>query len=71
MKIVVLVVATFVMVVTSVLIYWSPGRASPIVDDRGHPVPGSLSEKVRVPINGAAYDQALDNIAAIEKWADG
>lgn len=26
---------------------------------------------VRVPINGAAYDQALDNIAAIEKWADG
>ena len=52
MKIVVLVVATFVMVVTSVLIYWSPGRASPIVDDRGHPVPGSLSEKVRVPING-------------------
>ena len=26
---------------------------------------------VRVPINGAAHDQALDNIAAIEKWADG
>jgi hypothetical protein len=26
---------------------------------------------VRVPINGKAYDQALDNIAAIEKWADG
>jgi hypothetical protein len=26
---------------------------------------------VRVPINGAAYDQVLDNIAAIEKWADG
>jgi hypothetical protein len=26
---------------------------------------------VRVPINGAAYDQALTNIAAIEKWADG
>jgi hypothetical protein len=26
---------------------------------------------VRVPINGKAYDQALDNIADIEKWADG
>jgi hypothetical protein len=26
---------------------------------------------VRVPINGKHYDQALDNIAAIEKWADG
>lgn len=25
---------------------------------------------VRVPINGKHYDQALDNIAAIEKWAD-
>jgi len=26
---------------------------------------------VRIPINGKAYDRALDNIAAIEKWADG
>ncbi|GEA82125.1 hypothetical protein ACT17Q_11335 [Cellulomonas sp. CW35] len=26
---------------------------------------------VRVPINGKHFDQALDSIAAIEKWADG
>jgi hypothetical protein len=26
---------------------------------------------VRVPINGKHYEQALKNIAAIEKWADG
>jgi len=26
---------------------------------------------VRMPINGSAYDQALNNITAIEKWADG
>ena len=26
---------------------------------------------VRVPINGKNYDQAVENIAAIEKWADG
>jgi len=26
---------------------------------------------VRVPINGKHYQQALDNVAAIEKWADG
>lgn len=26
---------------------------------------------VRVPINGSAFDQALDNITTIEKWADG
>ena len=26
---------------------------------------------VRVPINGKHYDRAIDNIVAIEKWADG
>jgi hypothetical protein len=26
---------------------------------------------VRVPINGKHYNQAIDNIVAIEKWADG
>jgi hypothetical protein len=26
---------------------------------------------VRVPINGKNYDQAVENITAIEKWADG
>ncbi len=35
------------------LLVWSPGTACPITDERGEPVPGSLSEKLRIRINGA------------------
>ena len=34
----------------------------------GHDAHGS---DVRIPINGKAYDQALANIEAVEKWANG
>lgn len=40
----------FVFVV--VLLVISPGRPSPIVDEHGRPVVGSISEKIRVTING-------------------
>lgn len=40
----------FVFVVMLLVI--SPGRPSPIVDERGRPVVGSISEKIRVNING-------------------
>lgn len=38
-----------------VVLFWfkSPGRPSPIVDARGRPVAGSISEKIHVRINGA------------------
>jgi pimeloyl-ACP methyl ester carboxylesterase len=39
-------------VVAVVLRVMSPGRPSPIVDERGRPVVGSISEKIRVDING-------------------
>lgn len=39
-------------VLVGVLLVISPGRASPIVDERGRPVVGSISEKLRVNING-------------------
>lgn len=35
-----------------VLLVISPGRPSPIVDERGRPVVGSISEKICVTING-------------------
>ncbi|MGF1518845.1 MAG: alpha/beta fold hydrolase [Nodosilinea sp.] len=35
-----------------VLLVISPGRPSPIVNEQGHPVVGSISEKIRVTING-------------------
>jgi pimeloyl-ACP methyl ester carboxylesterase len=35
-----------------VLLLWSPGRPTPFLDDNGKPLPGSISEKIRVNING-------------------
>jgi pimeloyl-ACP methyl ester carboxylesterase len=40
----------FVLIV--VLLVISPGRPSPIVDECGRPIVGSISEKIRVDING-------------------
>ncbi len=31
---------------------WGPGNPDPFVDDNGHPLPGSISEKIRVNVNG-------------------
>lgn len=39
-------------VLVVVLLVISPGRPSPIADERGRPVVGSISEKIRVNING-------------------
>ncbi len=47
-----LVVAGLLAVVTITLLLMSPGRVSPILDDRRRPVEGSISEKLLVPING-------------------
>lgn len=49
---VLLVPLAVVFVLFVALLALSPGRPSPITDDRGRPVAGSLSEKIRVPING-------------------
>jgi pimeloyl-ACP methyl ester carboxylesterase len=41
--------------ILAVLWRWSwPGRPRPFLSGSGAPLPGSLSEKIRVPINGAA-----------------
>lgn len=37
----------------------SPGQPSPVLDERGHPVAGSLSEKIRVTINGVEHGMFL------------
>lgn len=41
-----------ILVLVLVLLALSPGRPRPVRDDRGKVVPGSISEKIRVPING-------------------
>jgi pimeloyl-ACP methyl ester carboxylesterase len=39
--------------IVAVLLFWSwPGKPQPFLDESGHPIPGSMSEKVRVNING-------------------
>ena len=35
-----------------VLLRWSPGKPRPFLDDRGRTVPHSISEKLRIDING-------------------
>jgi pimeloyl-ACP methyl ester carboxylesterase len=44
-------------ILVGVLLLWSPGKAIPIVDENGHPLAGSISEKIRIPINGV--DQGM------------
>jgi pimeloyl-ACP methyl ester carboxylesterase len=39
-------------VVLGLLVVWSPGNARPLVDANGSAVEGSISEKIRVEING-------------------
>ena len=41
-----------ILILVGVLLALSPGKPYPIVDATGKPVPGSLSEKIWVPING-------------------
>ncbi len=44
--------------IVAVLFFWSwPGRPKPFPDEGGHPLPDSISEKVRVRING--FEQGM------------
>ncbi len=52
-----IVVATTLVIGIGLLLYWSPGQPAPIVDVQGRRVPGSISEKIHVPINGV--DQGM------------
>jgi len=45
-------VLAVVLALVVLLLVWSPGRPHPYLDDSGRPVPDSLSEKIRVRING-------------------
>jgi hypothetical protein len=41
-----------ILVLLGLLLLWSPGKPIPFVDESGQPLAGSVSEKVRVNING-------------------
>ncbi len=52
MVVVISILLALVLVLVGVLLALSPGRVSPVVGENGQRVPGSLSEKVFVNING-------------------
>ncbi len=49
--------------VVGVLVIWSyPGKPAPYLDDAGKPVPGSISEKIFVEVNGVAQGMFIKSI---------
>jgi pimeloyl-ACP methyl ester carboxylesterase len=52
MLLLVSVLSAVLLVLTGLVYLWSPGRPDPVVDALGRPVPGAVSEKVFVEING-------------------
>jgi pimeloyl-ACP methyl ester carboxylesterase len=47
------IVLTGLLILVALLLFWSyPGKPEPLVDERGNPLPGSLSEKIFLDING-------------------
>jgi pimeloyl-ACP methyl ester carboxylesterase len=41
-----------VLILVGLLLWWSPGKPPPFVDENGIPLAGSISEKIHVTING-------------------
>ena len=41
-----------ILILAGVLLAWSPGKIRPFLDENGRPLAGSISEKIRLQING-------------------
>ncbi len=52
MQIIVAIILAGILIFLGALLVWSPGKPIPFVDKNGNPLAGSLSEKIRIPING-------------------
>jgi pimeloyl-ACP methyl ester carboxylesterase len=48
---------TGILILISLLLVWSPGKSEPFLDENGNLLAGSISEKIRVNINGV--DQGM------------
>jgi hypothetical protein len=47
------IVLAGILILVAVLLAWSyPGKPKPFVDQQGHPLAGTLSEKIYLNING-------------------
>jgi pimeloyl-ACP methyl ester carboxylesterase len=45
--------------VTSLVSWWSPGTTEPFLDATGHRLPGSISQKLSVPVNGVQQGMVI------------
>ena len=52
MLIMVLILSACMLIILGLLFLWSPGKTRPFLDESGRPLAGSISEKIRVLING-------------------
>jgi len=50
---------TVVVGAAATLLLLSPGRIRPVTDASGRPIPGSIAEKIRVPINGTEQGMVI------------
>ncbi|MGZ8744144.1 MAG: alpha/beta fold hydrolase, partial [Nocardioides sp.] len=44
---------------TGLLLWWRPGTTEPFLDTEGHRLPGGISEKLSVPINGVQQGMVI------------
>ena len=55
----VIIVLISTLSLTGLLSWWSPGTTKPFLDHNGDPVPGSISQKLSVPINGVRQGMVI------------
>ena len=57
-----LILIAFGLVMMGVLLAWSPGKMRPLVDANGNSIPGSISEKIFVNINGVEQGMIIQSV---------
>jgi pimeloyl-ACP methyl ester carboxylesterase len=55
----VIIVLVSTLGLTGLLLWWSPGTTEPFLDANGHRLPGSISQKLPVPINGVQQGMVI------------
>jgi pimeloyl-ACP methyl ester carboxylesterase len=70
----VIIVLVSTLSLTGLLLWWSPGTTEPFLDANGHRLPGSVSEKLSVPINGVEQGMVIrgeDASSPVLLWVHG
>ena len=55
-RVMLIAIPTGALAVVGLILWWSSGEARPFLGRDGKPLPGSISEKIRVEINGVEQD---------------